>query len=106
MSQVAITRWWWVRHAPVTEDGGRVYGQSDPPANVSDVETFRALAAMLPRAWDKRLVDLNVGPLSDADLAWADYAFVGGMVVQRESARAIISGFCEVAGSTSTEKVW
>lgn len=45
----AVTRWWWVRHAPVTEDGGRVYGQSDPPANVSDVESFRALAAMLPR---------------------------------------------------------
>jgi len=47
--QVSITRWWWVRHAPVTEDGGRVYGQADPPANVSDVESFRALAAVLPR---------------------------------------------------------
>ncbi len=49
MSDVKITRWWWVRHAPVTEDGGRVYGQADPPANVSDTETFRALAALLPR---------------------------------------------------------
>jgi broad specificity phosphatase PhoE len=49
MTEVKITRWWWVRHAPVTADGGRVYGQADPPANVSDEETFRALAAMLPR---------------------------------------------------------
>jgi broad specificity phosphatase PhoE len=49
MTEVKITRWWWVRHAPVTADGGRVYGQADPPANVSDQETFRALAAMLPR---------------------------------------------------------
>jgi broad specificity phosphatase PhoE len=49
MSGLTITRWWWVRHAPVTEDGGCVYGQSDPPANVSDVEAFRALAEILPR---------------------------------------------------------
>lgn len=49
MSELKITRWWWVRHAPVTEDGGRVYGQSDPLANVSDVESFKALARILPR---------------------------------------------------------
>ncbi len=49
MSELKITRWWWVRHAPVTEDGGRVYGQSDPLANVSDVDAFKALARILPR---------------------------------------------------------
>jgi broad specificity phosphatase PhoE len=49
MGELKITRWWWVRHAPVTEDGGRVYGQSDPLANVSDVESFQALARILPR---------------------------------------------------------
>jgi len=49
MSEVQITRWWWVRHAPVTEDGGRVYGQSDPLANVSDIASFKALAQVLPR---------------------------------------------------------
>jgi len=47
--QQPMTKWWWVRHAPVTADGGRVYGQSDPPANVSDVASFRALAAALPQ---------------------------------------------------------
>jgi radical SAM superfamily enzyme YgiQ (UPF0313 family) len=49
------------------------------------------VAAMLPASWEKRLIDLNVTPLTLADLAWADYAFVGAMVVQRASARAVIA---------------
>jgi len=48
------------------------------------------VAAMLPRAWDKRLIDLNVTHLSDDDLDWADYVFVSAMIVQRDSARAVI----------------
>lgn len=43
------TRWWWVRHAPVTETGGRVYGATDPNACTDDVAAFRALDAILPR---------------------------------------------------------
>lgn len=43
------TRWWWIRHAPVTDDGGRVYGQRDLPANTSDTQAFAALAATMPR---------------------------------------------------------
>jgi radical SAM superfamily enzyme YgiQ (UPF0313 family) len=48
------------------------------------------VAAMLPSEWEKRLVDLNVINLTDEDLAWADYVFVSAMIVQRESARAVI----------------
>ncbi|MBI3175294.1 MAG: B12-binding domain-containing radical SAM protein [Chloroflexi bacterium] len=48
------------------------------------------VAAMLPPAWEKRLVDLNVTDLTEKDLAWADYVFISAMVVQRESARATI----------------
>jgi len=48
------------------------------------------VAAMLPQNWTPRLVDLNVTHLSNEDLEWADYAFVTGMTVQRESARHVI----------------
>ncbi len=55
------------------------------------------IGAMLPKAWSKRLVDVNVTRLSDEDLAWADYAFISGMAVQRASAHQIIER-CKNAG--------
>jgi radical SAM superfamily enzyme YgiQ (UPF0313 family) len=57
------------------------------------------VAAMLPAGWGKRLIDLNVAKLSEADLAWADLVLVSGMVAQRESARALIAR-CHAAGKT------
>ena len=57
------------------------------------------VGAMLPGHWEKRLVDLNVTRLGEGDLAWADCAFISGMVVQKESARQIISR-CKKAGLT------
>ena len=42
-----VTRWWWIRHAPVP-DGGRIYGQSDLPCDCSDADMFAALAAEVP----------------------------------------------------------
>ncbi len=55
------------------------------------------LAAMLPKGWSKRLIDLNVKRLSEKDLAWADCAFISAMVVQREAARKTIAR-CKAAG--------
>ncbi len=55
------------------------------------------VAAMLPQEWAKRLIDANVTSLTEEDLAWADYAFIGGMTVQREPARQIIAR-CKAAG--------
>ncbi len=43
------TRWWWVRHAPVTENKGRVYGQTDFSCDVSTSEHFEALSKVLPK---------------------------------------------------------
>ncbi|MDA8378299.1 MAG: DUF4070 domain-containing protein [Planctomycetia bacterium] len=55
------------------------------------------VAAMLPPQWNKRLVDLNVTPLSNSDLAWAQLVMISGMVVQRESARTLIAR-CKAVG--------
>ncbi len=49
------------------------------------------VASLLPISWPKRLVDLNVESLADEDLARADMAFISGMAVQRNSAKAVIA---------------
>ncbi|MDD4073535.1 MAG: B12-binding domain-containing radical SAM protein, partial [Desulfobacterales bacterium] len=49
------------------------------------------VASLLPAEWPRRLVDVNVDNLTDKDLLWADMAFIGGMAVQRKSARQIIA---------------
>jgi radical SAM superfamily enzyme YgiQ (UPF0313 family) len=43
------------------------------------------VAAMLPRSWELRLVDLNVAPLTDDQLDWADYVMVSAMLVHKPS---------------------
>jgi radical SAM superfamily enzyme YgiQ (UPF0313 family) len=55
------------------------------------------VGAMLPKEWSKRLIDLNVTKLTEKDLTWADYVFISGMVVQRETARQTIAR-CKEAG--------
>ena len=55
------------------------------------------VAAMLPKDWELRLVDLNVCALTTKDLEWADYAFISAMVVQKSSAHRAIAR-CKTAG--------
>ncbi len=57
------------------------------------------VAAMLPREWDLKLVDLNTGRLTDEQIDWADYVFVSAMIVQAESARRVIAR-CNQKGKT------
>ena len=57
------------------------------------------VAALLPKEWSKRLVDVNVEKLSEENLLWADLVFIGGMIIQRESAKEIISQ-CKAVGAT------
>jgi radical SAM superfamily enzyme YgiQ (UPF0313 family) len=52
---------------------------SEPPLGLLTV------AALLPEQWDLHLVDMNVQPLADADLKWADYVFLTGMHIQKKS---------------------
>ncbi|WP_085901769.1 histidine phosphatase family protein [Kiloniella majae] len=42
------TRWWWIRHAPVTENNGTIYGNLDLNCDCHDKESFQALAGILP----------------------------------------------------------
>lgn len=48
------------------------------------------ISAMMPQEWEKRLVDLNVRKLKDADLEWADVVFASAMMVQQDSLREVI----------------
>jgi radical SAM superfamily enzyme YgiQ (UPF0313 family) len=47
------------------------------------------VAASLPDHWDLRLIDMDVSRLDDADLEWADYVMIGGMVVHKNSIREV-----------------
>ena len=55
------------------------------------------VASMLPDDWQKRLVDLNVHPLKDKDLNWADCVFISAMTVQRDATHRIVAR-CKEAG--------
>ena len=57
------------------------------------------VAAMLPKDWNLKLVDLNVRPLDDEDIKWADMVFVSAMLVQKTSAQEIIDR-CKKLGKT------
>jgi radical SAM superfamily enzyme YgiQ (UPF0313 family) len=64
---------------------------STPPLGLITV------AALLPEEWEKRLVDMNVETLRDAEIQWADMVFVSAMVVQRSSTHEVIHR-CKKAG--------
>lgn len=50
------------------------------------------IAAMMPgETYQKKLIDMNVQPLRDRDLRWADLVMISAMVVQRASVREIIA---------------
>lgn len=66
---------------------------SSPPLGLVTV------SALLPAGWSKRLVDMNIQPLKDTDLAWADLVFVSAMVVQRRSTLEVIRR-AKTAGKT------
>lgn len=55
------------------------------------------IAALLPDAWNKRLVDMNTICLRDQDIQWADYVFISAMVIQKDSARSVINR-CKAIG--------
>ncbi|HET6890751.1 MAG TPA: radical SAM protein, partial [Pyrinomonadaceae bacterium] len=55
------------------------------------------VSALLPRAWQRRLVDLNIQALKSSDIAWADMVFVTAMLVQKESLHNVVAR-CKAMG--------
>lgn len=72
--------YWSFRHA-LSFEGKR---SAFPPLGLMTV------SAMLPRAWERRLIDMNVRKLKDADIAWADLVLATGMMVQKEALRDVV----------------
>ncbi len=52
------------------------------------------ISAMLPKNWNKKLIDLNIEKLRDKDLDWADLVFISAMSIQTASVFEII-GKCK-----------
>ena len=48
------------------------------------------IASMLPKDWNKKLVDMNASELKDKDILWADYVFISAMSIQNASADEVI----------------
>src|SRR5882724_306609 len=55
------------------------------------------VSALLPKTWEKRLVDLNVRSLKKSDIEWADMVFATAMLVQEDSLRSVVKR-CKAAG--------
>jgi len=55
------------------------------------------VAAMFPKDWDIKIVDMNAESLSDEVIKWSDMVFIGAMIVQKESVRQIVAR-CRILG--------
>lgn len=72
--------YWSFRHA-LTFEGKRA---AFPPLGLMTV------SAMLPKDWERRLVDMNVEELWPDDIEWAEIVFVSAMIVQNESLEKVV----------------
>ncbi len=57
------------------------------------------ISSMLPKEWNKKLIDLNIKELTDEQIKWADVILISAMIVQEESAKDVIKR-CKVFGKT------
>ena len=72
--------YWSFRHALFFDGKKSAY----PPLGLLTV------SALLPKTWERRLVDMEVRKLTSADIEWADMVFVTAMLVQKESLLKVI----------------
>lgn len=71
---------WSFRHAVRVASKKAVY----PPLGLLTI------SSILPREWEKKLVDMNTTTLTDREIQWADLVFISAMLVQRKSVEEVI----------------
>jgi radical SAM superfamily enzyme YgiQ (UPF0313 family) len=79
--------YWSFRHA-LSFEGKR---SAFPPLGLLTI------SAMLPDAWERRLVDMNIQPLKPSDIEWADVVFCSAMLVQKDSLQRVVAQ-CKAKG--------
>jgi radical SAM superfamily enzyme YgiQ (UPF0313 family) len=79
--------YWSFRHALAFEGKQSAF----PPLGLLTV------SALLPPAWERRLVDMNVQSLKPADIEWADIVFLSAMIVQKDSLERVVQ-LCRARG--------
>ncbi len=79
--------YWSFRHA-LSFEGKR---SAFPPLGLLTI------SAMLPRAWERRLVDMNVRRLKSSDIEWADVVLASAMLVQKGSLGRVVE-MCKARG--------
>jgi radical SAM superfamily enzyme YgiQ (UPF0313 family) len=72
--------YWSFRHA-LSFEGKR---SAFPPLGLLTV------SALLPGAWERRLLDMNIQRLRPSDIEWADVVFCSAMLVQKSSLRRVV----------------
>ena len=55
------------------------------------------VSSLLPKSWERRLVDLNVRSIKNSEIEWADMVFVTGMLVQKDSLHEVVNQ-CKAMG--------
>ena len=79
---------YWSFHHALSFEGKRSAFPSLGPLTIS---------AMLPDAWERRLVDMNIQRLKPSDIEWADVVFCSAMLVQKDSLRRVVA-LCKAEG--------
>ena len=79
--------YWSFRHA-LAFNGKRA---AFPPLGLLTV------SAMLPKQWERRVVDMNVRRLKETDIEWADMVFLSAMIVQKDSLERVVA-LCKARG--------
>lgn len=55
------------------------------------------ISALLPGEWERRLVDMNIQPLKQAEIEWAEMVFVSAMLSQKDALERVVAR-CKALG--------